>query len=514
MGEAAPRLDPEGFERELQDILPVSISSWKELLRPDGEFKSAVAQKRYNVIPTMQAFHKDGAINRCIVGSIGSGKTTAAAFEICYALPTWLYRRFGIRETKWCVVRNTYGMLRDSTYKTVKNWFPNGIERVSEFSYILTLLDDIKVEILFRACDRAGDMDKFKGLELTGVWFDESIEIADPIKLILQGRIGRYPEAENWPLLGYDKRSYPIFDVRKFVIETTNPPDVTHPLYYQYKWLTPVPGPVPEKPPLDNHHGYWQPPRENEANLDPGYYDDLTNAYRDNIDWLEMYVEGKPGIIIRGKQVYNNFDKRIHVAQTPLVWAKGPLYRGWDNSGNVPAAVVVQLVQSRFGYQLQILREFFDDRANIVTFANRVVQECNILYPDAKWTDYADPAGFNEYSTRTGEFTSNAKLMRDEAHVNVQPSEQNLSVRITTIESQLAIRDGLLIDPSCIRVINGFIGGYCYSEIKSLPGTYSDQPEKNRFSHLHDATQYVCIKVLRTTKSAGAVESGWRPNRG
>lgn len=156
MGEAAPRLDPDVFERELQDILPVSISSWKELLRPDGEFKSAVAQKRYNVIPTMQAFHKDGAINRCIVGPIGSGKTTAAAFEICYALPTWLYRRFGIRETKWCVVRNTYGMLRDSTYKTVKNWFPNGIERASEFSYILTLLDDIKVEILFRACDRAG----------------------------------------------------------------------------------------------------------------------------------------------------------------------------------------------------------------------------------------------------------------------------------------------------------------------------------------------------------------------
>ena len=69
-----------------------------------------------------------------------------------------------------------------------------------------------------------------------------------------------------------------------------------------------------------------------------------------------MYVEGKPGVIIQGKLVYHNFKRDVHVAEKPLVWAGGPLYRGWDNSGNVPACVVVQV--PRAGH-IQILKEFF-----------------------------------------------------------------------------------------------------------------------------------------------------------
>ena len=61
---------------------------------------------------------------------------------------------------------------------------------------------------------------------------------------------------------------------------------------------------MPETEPLKNHFGFWQPPRENEANLRAGYYDDLIQDYKDHIDWLEMYVEGKPGVIVTGKLVY------------------------------------------------------------------------------------------------------------------------------------------------------------------------------------------------------------------
>ena len=57
--------------------------------------------------------------------------------------------------------------------------------------------------------------------------------------------------------------------------------------------------------------------------------------------------------------------------------------------------------------------------------------------------------------------------------------------------------NGLLVDPSCVRLVNGFLGGYCYKEVGST-GIYSESPLKNRFSHPHDALQYVMTKLVLT----------------
>ena len=86
--------------------------------------------------------------------------------------------------------------------------------------------------------------------------------------------------------------------------------------------------------------------------------------------------------------------------------------------------------------------------------------------------------------------------MRDEAGINTRPSEQNIKARIEAVEKLLRIENGLLIDPSCTRLINGFLGGYCYKE--TATGIYSDQPEKNKFAHIQDAFQYVAVKIALT----------------
>jgi len=103
------------------------------------------------------------------------------------------------------------------------------------------------------------------------------------------------------------------------------------------------------------------------------------------------------------------------------------------------------------------------------------------MFPNATYEDWGDPAGENRFSRRSGGFTSNAELMRDFG-VDVKPSEQNWTARKESVEQQLRIIDGMLIDPRCIRLINGFIGGYCYPEIGSS-GSYRDRPMKNRWSH-------------------------------
>ena len=198
----------------------------------------------------------------------------------------------------------------------------------------------------------------------------------------------------------------------------------------------------------------------------------------------------------------------MHVADASLIWSKGTLYRGWDNSGNCPACVVVQVPTAG---QVQVLAEFHTDRQNIVNFTERVITECNIRWPNAEYVDYGDPAGDNKFSTKNGEFTSNAQLMHDACGVTVLSSDQNLTARINAVDDQLSKIDGLLIDPSCTRLINGFIGGYNYAEIGTT-GRYQDKPLKNKFSHVHDSLQYVLIKI---TKSQGAnqLPPNWQPRR-
>jgi len=447
--------------------------------------------KEYLALPTLRRFHECPAQIRAIVGPVGSGKTTAAAWETMYYIPYFLLEHYGIRKTKGVIVRGTYAELIDTTQRTVFDWFSWGRYFKQPKNYYLAYPDNgPEIEVLFRSCDRPEDVKKFKSLEITWYWIDESIEVSRDVKLMLRNRIGRFPTKS------------PV----RFGIETTNPPDVEDPTYSEFTWDTPPPGPVPEGQPKENYIGFWQPPGENDKNLRNNYYADLANDYKDNPDWLEMYIQGKPGVIVKGKLIYHNFKRDYHVAKGPLLWAEGDLIRGWDNSGNVPACVVAQMPTAG---RLQILREFWSDKANIGSFAKYVTIECNRLWPGAGYTDYADPAGANKFSTRDGGFTSNAALMHDAAGISVISSEQNLAARINSVDDQLNVIDGMLIDPACTRLINGFLGGYCYPEIGNT-GEYSDHPLKNRFSHVHDALQYICAKVLKSSPSKGR---GFRPRR-
>ena len=453
-------------------------------------------EKEYQVLPTMKLFHESTADIRCISGPVGSGKTSAAACEICAFIPEFLFAEYGLTKTRWVVVRNFYRELMDTTFRTIREWFPEGAYLSQQNIYILTALNPDRsfrweVELLFRSCDRPEDVAKFKSLEITGYWCDESIEIKEETKLMLKNRIGRYPQKS------------PV----RYGIETTNPPDIEHPTYHQFKWIVPPPAPLSENIPLADHEGFWQPPRENDANLPAGYYDRLLHDYKDYPDWIAMYIEGRPGIVQKGKLVYQKFNQEYHIAKEELIWTGATIYRGWDNSGNCPACIIGQIAPNG---QLQILREVVSDIDNIVDFTGRVVLLCNQLYPGANCVDYGDPAGANKYSKREGGFTSNAQLMSEACGVNVISSDQNFSARVNAVESLLVRRDGILIDPSCVRLRNGFLGGYCYTEI-GTSGIYRDAPEKNRFSHIHDALQYLCVKVIKSSPAHKG--TGWQPVR-
>ena len=466
--------------------------------------KTEVDRINYEPLPTLLLFHNDNSAIRCIVGPVGSGKTTAAAWEIGFELPRHLLSVYGIKKTRWVVIRNTYVELRDTTLRTVKEWFPQDFNsgNWSESRMELTIRGEIRTdpnipgdiyeaEILFRSCDRPEHIKKLKSLEITGYWIDESIEVPREIKLMLKNRIGRYPK--KCP--------------EKYGIETTNPPEIEDDTYTNFAWQSPPPGPLPAKDPLPGHRGFWQPPGENNENLAPDYYEGLRLMYHEHPDWIDMYIDGKPGVIIVGRLVYNNFRRKYHVAQTPddpeedpLPWTGGELFVGWDNTGNSPACVVAQIPAPM---QIHILREYYSDKAGlrrqmgIVDFTNYVVQQLNLAFPGAKDViHWGDPAGNQRHSKAEGGFTSNAELMHD-CGVDVAASEQNFQARVEAVDQQLGRIDGVLIHPSCTRLINGFLGDYCYPPNRSLQGEFLPNVLKNKYSHVHDSLQYLMVRIFK-----------------
>jgi len=54
-------------------------------------------------------------------------------------------------------------------------------------------------------------------------------------------------------------------------------------------------------------------------------------------------------------------------------------------------------------------------------------------------------------------------------------------------------RSGFLIDRRCPSLIKGFEGGYQYKRMEVSGERYADKPDKNMYSHIHDALQYLML---------------------
>ena len=74
----------------------------------------------------------------------------------------------------------------------------------------------------------------------------------------------------------------------------------------------------------------------------------------------------------------------------------------------------------------------------------------------------------------------------------VKPPTNKPELRIQAVErllsQQLEGKAMYLIDPRCTMLIKGFRSGYRYKVKKN--GEIEDAPDKNEYSHVHDANQY------------------------
>ncbi len=440
----------------------------------------------YTPEPIAEQFILDDRKLTYIVGPVGSAKTTASLMKIVHRAQLQAPSPVdGIRYTKWVVIRNTGQQLKDTTIKSFLTWFPEGQAGNWQGGYGNTFVmrfADVHCEILFRPLDSPQDVQRVLSLEVTGAVFDEFTEIPQEIVEAVEGRLGRYPSKVHGGATWHGMWG------------ATNPGNEDN---WWYDFLY---SPWPDDPDGSvkaRKLGFYEQPSgfspraENLANLPNDYYKSLAEGKSDA--WIKQFIEVRWGFSLKGKPVYRSFNPDIHVAARPLIYNPHlPLIMGFD-AGLTPAATFGQLDPHG---RLLVLAELTSENMGAKRFANEKVKPLlRTRFPGVQLVIAADPATSQRAQT---DESSVRRVLEEELGVRVYPARSNtLADRLGAVEHYLCrLTDAgpaLLLDPSCTTLARGFKSGYRYPV--NNKGQQGDSPEKNSYSHVHDACQYMCMEA-------------------
>jgi hypothetical protein len=456
--------------------------------------------KIYIPSPTGELFADSNSFVNLVIGPYGSGKSTMCIQRIVKStcdMPRWFNGR---RRARWAVVRNTSGELVSTTLQTWLTWFGDLGDITKRQKPLLTyehVFNDgfgiVELDLIFIALDRPDDVRKVKSLELTGVYLNELSELPQNVLSHFKGRVnGRYPS-----------RSFCPQPYWSGIIADTNPPDEDHWIYQDFEVnITPNYRVFHQPSGLiedgkggftkDGDGNYLQNVEaDNAKHLSHDYYPKLAEKQSDG--FIKVYCGGKYGLVEFGKRVYPEYNDDIHSIPHIDAIQGEPLYLGFD-FGLTPACVVIQITARG---QVRVLKEYVAEDIGIKTFAkNIVIPRLAIDFPYCKLGDWAegDPAG--AAGDAIMEELSCIGELNDLGIPTRAATTNDPDVRINSVRYFLNLMiDGhpafLLSRTGCPILRKGFMSGYHFKRL-SISGDdrYQDKPNKNKYSHPHDALQY------------------------
>jgi hypothetical protein len=420
------------------------------------------------------------------MGPVGSGKSTACCIEIISRAQE--QKPFnGVRRSRWAIIRNTYPELKSTTIKTWQEWSPGSVMKWdAPISCTMkgNLADgtSLDMEVFFFPVDRPEEIGKLKSLELTGAWINEAAEIAKGVFDMVTQRVGRFPPKR----MGGPSWSGVLLD--------TNPPDDDHWYYRLAEREKPKDWKFFKQPGgLVEQSGEYlpNPNAENIDNLPEGHRYYLRQVPGKTRDWIKVFLLGNYGSVVQGKPVYPEWSDELHCRKVQPDKER-PLLLGFDY-GLTPACAICQVTHRG---QLVVLDELFAQDMGISQFARDIViPHLAVNYSGYSFQAVGDPAGLSR--AQTDEKSCYMELA--EAGIPCIPAPTNaFAGRREAVAKYLTklvdAKPGLLLDPKCDMLRRGFNGRYCYRRMQ-VPGEerYRDVPDKNEYSHLHDALQYAAL---------------------
>lgn len=473
---------------------------------------SALGLKPYVPLPTVEKFHRDESFFRCIRGPIGSGKSVGCVMEL-------LLRSLrqepvnGVRKTRWAIIRNTHAQLVATSMATFKDRFPEFLEGGQPFfpitqedrGYMKGKLKNAKLpdgtivdmEVLFIALDGPGAYNKIKSLDITGAWINELSELDKTVFHMVAGRCGRYPPEEGGHCATWDG-----------IIADTNPPDTDHWLarleverpqieyngkVYRYNFFVQPPALIPimtngKRIYVPNNGKYGYAPAENITHLKDGFGYYIKQIPGASEDWIKVFILGQFGDITSGKSVYHEFNNELHVSKEelkPLRMCK--ILIGLDFGYASSAAILCQFSPTG---ELLVLDELLRDKSGIKSFITEdILPLLHSKYEGIRFVAIGDPAGIGHSSvdgTSPIQAACDSGLPTERAVTNdpVMRQEAVRNILSRLIDGHPAMK----ISPTCKHLIKGFNGKYKFKKSGSR-----EVVDKNEYSHIQDALQYVCV---------------------
>jgi len=244
------------------------------------------------------------------------------------------------------------------------------------------------------------------------------------------------------------------------------------------------------------------PAAENIVNLKEGY-----GYYRNQIagnswDYINVYILGNYGSLFTGRPVYPEFQEYRHKANTTIPLEPGRLVVCGMDFGRNPAFVPTQMFSTGAVVTLAEAVDFdvgleeFIDTGILPLIRSPRFAGCQILI-------VGDPSADRKESIAQ----SNAFNMLQQRGFAVQKAYSNdPTLRQDSVRHYLTRNGAAYYDPSCVKLIEGFLGAYCFKETK---GTTNFKADKGDWSHVHDAEQYARLYHYRGSvleKDSGRVK--------
>lgn len=463
---------------------------------------------RIELINNQKVFEPDGLVLAdylfdrshvsIIRGPIGSGTSSCSCQKI-YMIACEQRKSpiDGKKRSRWGIVRNTYGELKNTTLKTWLDWFPE--EQYGKMTWSRPMLHeirigDIELDVHFFALDDEADLAKMRSLEMTGWWFNEGEYIQQSIIDEAESRTGRYPAMKdggaNWDGVIVDMNA-PSEDhwIPRMMGEAEWPDDVpeedrrARPNNWSY--FVQPPAVVEIRGPDGKVVGYRENPRaENKKWLKPGYYEEKLAGKSKR--WIDSRLRNVITFITDGDPVWPMFNPDYHLAGDELRFISGHKVVVGLDFGRRPTAVMMQCINDR----IYIQREFRQYNASAATFAPALKRYLEQHYPGAQVEFWGDPKGQDKGqatdTTPYDIFKANGMIVRSAPVKN-----NNLQTRLEAVSTVLNDFSGgqprFVLSPVNTSTLRAAMMGK-YVIKKKAEG--DEEPLKDKFSDAADAMGY------------------------
>lgn len=424
-----------------------------------------------------------------------------------------------IKWSKFLVGRHSYPALTATTIETWLQWFPQTVMHMSSpmtGRLELPSMEDsgvtVRIDLVFYAFESKNIRNDLMSLELSGAFMNEASQISWKLIDEMHGRIGRFQ-----PVKGVKLRSFPV-------VMDTNPPDESNWWYRKevvekpdkMLFFVQPPALLTRKRPdgtvyyVDNDGRDFEKfgirPAENVENLKEGFYYWHKQTVGADPDKVKRLILNQFGTSVEGRPVYPEYNDEIHCRKSEIKYQRGLTLLMGSDFGRTPATVIAQLGMDGVLY---VLDEVTAENMSSDQFIEQLLRPLltnKYGFPNCPHINFGDPAGqnYNEVVSVSAIETFNRYGIRTKAAPGLKNNE--FQIRIDAV-SRLLRRSykgvaALQIGENCKMLRKGFNGYYCYRKLRTgVDGDerYTPEADKNRYSHVHDAFQYLCV---------GAFENG------